>query len=145
MAQNSDRDTRQAVYVSPSSTKDVVQAASNPLHGIPQRTLYSPHYGTKILVLGITVVILILTQRNLDLVRPSNDQAVLELRTTVGQFDQLRLPHIPVDISSLFNNIAAGTDADFDPHSHGSYAAEHLPEGAFIYDGVQVCQTILQL
>ncbi|KAG8926491.1 hypothetical protein FRC00_002885, partial [Tulasnella sp. 408] len=45
--------------------------------------------------------------------------------------------YIPIDISHLFNNIAAGPGADFDPHYHSHFAAEHLPTTSFTYDGVK--------
>ncbi|KAG8928894.1 hypothetical protein FRC01_005210 [Tulasnella sp. 417] len=45
--------------------------------------------------------------------------------------------YIPIHISHLFNNIAAGPGADFDPHYHSHFAAEHLPTTSFTYDGVK--------
>jgi hypothetical protein len=48
-------------------------------------------------------------------------------------------PSFPVDIASLFNNVAAGENADFDPHSHGGFAPEYLPTKEFVHDRVKVC------
>lgn len=62
-------------------------------------------------------------------------------------FDSIKRPlpilsdeyhHVQLDISHLFNNIAAGPNADFDPHYHSAFAAEHLPTDEFMYDGVKV-------
>jgi len=58
--------------------------------------------------------------------------------------DETLYPSFPVDISSLFNNIAAGPRADFDPHSHGGYAAEFLPKSEFVHDRVKVRSAVYE-
>ncbi|KDQ21399.1 hypothetical protein BOTBODRAFT_25838 [Botryobasidium botryosum FD-172 SS1] len=48
-----------------------------------------------------------------------------------------QITSIPLDISHLYNNIAAGPGASFDPFTQGRFPSEYLPTGAFHYDGIQ--------
>ncbi|KDQ18266.1 hypothetical protein BOTBODRAFT_554729 [Botryobasidium botryosum FD-172 SS1] len=46
------------------------------------------------------------------------------------------VPSVPLSISRLYNNIASGPNADFDPHYGGSFPSQYLPTGQFYHDGV---------
>lgn len=73
------------------------------------------------------------------LFRPSLNQEhvspnVANNRTT----NRASYPYLSLNLTHLYNNKAAGPGADFDPHSHGAYPAEHLPTGTFVYDNIEV-------
>ena len=46
---------------------------------------------------------------------------------------------VPVDISKLYDNIAVGPHATFDPVFRHSWAPELLPTKSITVDGVDVC------
>ncbi|KAG8932212.1 hypothetical protein FRC02_001510 [Tulasnella sp. 418] len=58
-------------------------------------------------------------------------------KTDGVKWPKLNYPHVPLNISQFYNNVAAGPGADFSPHTHGWYCAEHLPTVKFGYDGVE--------